>query len=523
MARDLTHLIGQSLMLQFEGPELTSDVRAALARIRPGGVVLFSSNIQSPEQIVGLCRDLQAEARALGLPPLLIAADQEGGTVSRLPEPFVTVPSPMAQAASGDPRAAERCAFISGRQLRDVGITMNFAPVLDVNLQPANPVIRTRAFGDDADTVARFGLAALRGYEAAGVIATAKHFPGHGDTDVDSHHGLPVVAHDRARLRAIELAPFAGAIATGVPAIMTAHIIFPALDEHPATLSRRILTGLLREELGYDGLIVTDAMDMGAIVDRYGREQAAVRAKAAGADVLEMVDTLETQIAAADALRRAVASGELTESCFETTAHRLDTLRSRYRITHHLPASPDPNPDPGLRAEALDIARQSITLLPGGQALPLGRDTRLAVIDCQRARSSIAEDPADRAAAFRETVALTFPDAVFATVGQEPDAVGLARAREIGAAAEMVLLVTRDVEQSPHQAQLGRDLAKGPAPLLHATVRAPYDAGLLPEAAATLLTYGDPPVSLQALVDVLAGRVPARGTPPVRLAGAPLR
>ncbi len=333
-------------MLQFEGPELTSEVRAALRRIRPCGVVLSSANIRSPEQVSALCRDLQAEARTLGLPPLLIAVDQEGGTVSRLPEPFVTVPSSMAQAATGDTEAAERCAIISGRQLRSVGIAMNFAPVLDVNNQPANPVIRTRSFGDDAASVTRFGLAAVRGYAAVDVIATVKHFPGHGDTDVDSHHGLPVVSHDVAHLQATELAPFVAAIAAGVPAVMTAHIVFPALDEQPATLSRRILTGLLREELGFDGLIVTDAMDMSAIVARYGSAAAAVAAKAAGADVLEMVDTLDTQIAAADALREAAAAGGVPRSCFEATARRLAALRTRYRIDHDVPPPSRPVPTP---------------------------------------------------------------------------------------------------------------------------------------------------------------------------------
>lgn len=521
MTGDLVELVGQSLMLQFNGPALTSEVRDALERIRPCGVVLFSANIRSPEQIFGLCRDLQAEARALSLPPLVIAVDQEGGTVSRLPGPFVTVPSPMAQAATGDPAAAERCALISGRQLRSVGISMNFAPVLDVNVQPANPVIRTRSFGDDAAAVSRFGLAALRGYEATGVIATVKHFPGHGDTNIDSHHGLPVVPHDMAHLRMTELAPFAAAIGAGAPAVMTAHIVFSALDPHPATLSRRILTGLLREELGFDGLIVTDAMDMGAIVQRYGRGEAAVAAKAAGADVLEMVDTLETQVAAAEALRRAVASGELPPSCFEATAHRLAALRARYRISHDLPSSPDLSAD--LAEEALSTARRSITLLWGGDVLPLGHDTRLAVIDCQRARSSIAEDPADRIAAFREAVAGTFPAAAFVTVGQEPAAAELALAREIGAASDAILLATRDIEQSPLHAQLGRELTTGSPPLIHAAVRSPYGADLLPGAAASVLTYGDPPASLQALVDVLAGRVTAPGTSPVRLSGAPMR
>ena len=515
MTTDLTNLVGQSLMLQFGGSDLTPEVRAALRAIRPGGVVLFSSNIDSPAQVAGLCGALQAEARGLGLPPLVIAVDQEGGTVSRLPAPFVTVPSPMAQAATGDPGAAERCALISGRQLRAVGITMNFAPVLDINNQPANPVIRTRSFGDDPAAVTRFGVAAVRGYEAANIIATVKHFPGHGDTAVDSHHGLPTVAHGLDRLRAVELAPFAAAIAAGVPAVMTAHIVFSALDDVPATLSRRILTGLLREEMGFTGLIVTDAMDMGAIVARYGQANAVVAAKAAGADLLEMVDTLDTQIAAATALRAAAESGRLPLACFEDTAARLTALRTRYTITGE--TSPATAVDPALAAEALSIARQGITVLHGAETLPIPADARLVVIDCQRRRSSLAEDPVDRAGILRHAITAAFPRAVTRTIGEDASPDDVSAARALAATGDRVLLVTRDANLAPLHTRLGQDLVAGPCPLIHASVRAPYDAHSLPGAATTLLTFGDPPVSLQALADVLVGKAVAEGISPVAL------
>ena len=249
-----------------------------------------------------LCGALQAQATALGLPPLLIAIDQEGGIVSRLPAPFITTPSSMAQAATDDPAAAQECTRITGRQLRAFGINTNFAPVLDVNCNPANPVIGTRAFGADPHTVTRYGLAALQGYRETGVIATIKHFPGHGDTGVDSHFGLPVAHHDRARLDAVELAPFKAAIAAGAPALMSAHMVFSALDNLPATLSRAILTELLRSELGFEGVIFTDALNMRAIADRYGATEAAIMAKAAGADVLLPLGHLAGQVAVVKAL-----------------------------------------------------------------------------------------------------------------------------------------------------------------------------------------------------------------------------
>src|SRR5262245_37329691 len=257
MSHSSADLVGQSLLLSFSGSELTREIQMALERVRPAGVILFAANIASPAGLRRLCAELQQSVARLGLPPLLIGVDQEGGVVSRLPAQFVTTPCAMAQAIGGDPEAARECATITGRQLRACGVNLNFAPVLDVNCNPANPVIGTRSFGADAGTVTRFGLAALAGYRTAGVIATVKHFPGHGDTTVDSHLGLPAVDHGRARLDEVELAPFRAAIAAGAPAVMSTHIVFRALDTLPATLSRNILTDLLRGELRFDGIVFT--------------------------------------------------------------------------------------------------------------------------------------------------------------------------------------------------------------------------------------------------------------------------
>lgn len=511
---ELSRLVGQSLMVQFRGPEVTDEVREAMGRIEPAGVVLFSSNITSREQVAILCRDLQREAKTLGLPPLVIAADQEGGTVSRLPADFVTVPSPMAQAATGDTKATERCAVISGRQLRAVGITMNFAPVLDINSQPQNPVIRTRSFGDDPKQVSVHGLAALKGYEKAGVIATAKHFPGHGDTSIDSHLGLPVVSYKRKHLERNELMPFSAAIRAGIPAIMTAHIIFSSIDEVPATLSRSVLRDLLRRELDFDGVIVTDAMDMGAIVDGYGRGPAAVRAKQAGADLLEMVAPFAFQFEVAEALLKAVKSEDLSRKVFERTAARVAALRHRYQIVHDVPEPTEPNPKHAI--DALAIAQRSITVVREDVPLPLAPDVQLAVIDCQRRRSSIAEDPVNRAAVLKSAITAAFPKARHLIVSEEATARQLSSVRAAAAKADVVLFVTRDADLIDLHARLGQELAET-KPLIHASVRAPYDTGFIPAAKTTLLTYGDPPVSLQALVDVLAGKAKAEGSAPVRL------
>jgi beta-N-acetylhexosaminidase len=511
---ELSRLVGQSLMVQFQGPELTDEVRDALGRIEPAGVVLFTSNITSREQVAQLCRNLQAETKALGLPPLLIAIDQEGGTVSRLSSDFVTVPSPMAQAATGDTKATERCAVITGRQLRAVGINMNFAPALDINVQPRNPVIRTRSFGDDPKLVSVHGLAALKGYEKANVIATAKHFPGHGDTNVDSHHGLPVVPHKRKHLERNELMPFSAVVRAGIPAIMTAHIIFSTIDDEPATLSRPVLNHLLRRDLDFDGVIVTDAMDMGAIVDNYGRGPAAVKAKQAGADLLEMVAPLEFQFEVAETLRKAVKSDDLSRKVFERSANRIADLRKRYQIIHDVPPVPEPNPKHPI--DALAIAQRSITIRKDEIGFPLDADVHLAVIDCQRQASSIAEDPVDRTAILKDALKSAFPKARHVAIGAQPSDRECAAARAAAEKAEVVLYVTRDADLIPAHASFGQELALA-KPLIHASVRAPYDSVVIPAAKANLLTYGDPPVSLQALVEVLSGCAKAEGSAPVKL------
>ncbi|MDP9368673.1 MAG: beta-N-acetylhexosaminidase [Chloroflexota bacterium] len=516
MSQNLESLVGQSLMLAFVGSTATPELLDALAQARAAGVVLFADNIQTPAGVHDLIRTLQGQAAALGLPPLLVAVDQEGGIVSRLPEPFTTVPSQMAQAATGDSAAAHGCALITARQLRAVGINLNFAPVLDVNCNPANPVIGTRSFSENPDIVTRFGLAALRGYKEAGVIATVKHFPGHGDTEIDSHLGLPVVRHDIARLKKVELAPYAAAVQAGVPAVMSAHVVLEAIDELPATLSAEVLTGLLRRDLGFDGVVFTDDLTMRAITDRYGLAQAAVRAKAAGADVLVLaVRTLDEQVSVARALRDAVASGALPAEIFEATADRLDRLRSAYGISTAV--SPFIELEPTLAQDVLAIARRSITVVQGQERLPLPADTRVALIDCLLPRWSRVEEAVERAALLRELVEQAFPAATSITVDPEPTEDDLARARPLAGAADTVLLVTRDAQWVTHQVQLARELAASGTPLIHAAVRGPYDGETIRGAAATLVTYGDPPVSLRALVDILAGRAKPEGTLPVRL------
>ncbi|TCB95999.1 glycoside hydrolase family 3 protein [Micromonospora zingiberis] len=291
-----------------------------------GSVVLFSRNVVDPEQVTALTAALRAER-----PDVIVAIDEEGGDVTR----FESVrgssrPGNLALGVVDDPALTEEVARDLGVELAAAGVTLNYAPDADVNSNPDNPVIGVRSFGADASLVARHTTAWVRGLQSSGVAACAKHFPGHGDTHVDSHHDLPRITADRARLDAVELAPFRAAVAAGVQAVMTGHLLVPALDPQlPATLSERILGGLLREELGFNGVVVTDGIEMQAVAGRYGFAGAVVRALAAGADAIcvggEHADE-ETVRHLRDAIVAGVVAGELPEERLAEAAKRVGQL-----------------------------------------------------------------------------------------------------------------------------------------------------------------------------------------------------
>lgn len=288
---DVDALAGQVLVAGFQPGEEDE----ALGRVRAGrlgGIILFRRNVGPLTDVAALLRRF-VDATPAGL-PLLVAVDQEGGRVERLrDEPILRLPPMRELAAQDDPELTREAARALGEQLAMLGFTMDFAPVLDVDTNPDNPVIGDRSFGRDAQTVARHGLAFAAGLEEAGLLSCAKHFPGHGDTDLDSHLALPRLSHDRARLDRVELEPFRRAVGR-IPAVMTAHVVFDALDPRvPATLSRRVVTGLLREELGWEAVVVSDDLEMKAVMNGWSVPDAAVLAIEAGCDQLLVCSRLD--------------------------------------------------------------------------------------------------------------------------------------------------------------------------------------------------------------------------------------
>ncbi|MGK5442411.1 glycoside hydrolase family 3 protein [Micromonospora sp. URMC 105] len=335
-----------------------------------GAVVLFARNVVDPGQLAALTATLRAER-----PDVLVAIDEEAGDVTRIESALGSSrPGNFALGAVDDPALTEEVARDLGVDLARLGVTLNYAPDADVNNNPANPVIGVRSFGADPQLVARHTAAWVRGLQSAGVAACAKHFPGHGDTQVDSHHDLPRIGADRARLDAGELVPFRAAVAAGVQAVMTGHLLVPALDEElPATLSPRILGDLLRDELGFSGVVVTDAVEMRAVTDRYGFTGAAVRALAAGADAICVGGERADEDAARhlrDAIVAAVVAGELPEERLAEAAKRVGQLAAWTVAARADRPSAAGSPADG-SAVGLAAARRALRVSGAATALPL--------------------------------------------------------------------------------------------------------------------------------------------------------
>jgi beta-N-acetylhexosaminidase len=321
--------IGQLLIGSFPGTTLPAEWRSLARDFDVGGAILFSRNVEAPEQVVELAASVESLGRAM---PAWVSIDQEGGRVARLKEPFTRWPPMAVLGRAGSEALAERFGQALARELTAVGITLDYAPVLDIHTNPKNPVIGDRALAERAEEVARLGTAIIRALQQEGVAACGKHFPGHGDTSADSHFELPLVEHPPDRLRAVEFEPFRAAIAEGVAFIMTAHVLVPALDEErPASLSPRIIHDVLRAELGYEGVILSDDLEMKAISSRMSVPAAAVEAIRAGCDgVLVCSGDIEAQAATLEALVKAVESDVITRARIDDALKRLKRVKERF-------------------------------------------------------------------------------------------------------------------------------------------------------------------------------------------------
>jgi beta-N-acetylhexosaminidase len=343
--RDIRRHIGQLAITGFAGRSIPQDLRLLAREFDLGGVIFFGRNVEAPDQVAEMSRDAQALAAES---PLWVSVDQEGGRVARLKSPFTVWPPMLTLGRSGDERLAERFARALAAELRAVGISLDYTPVLDILTNPANPVIGDRALAEQAEDVARLGAVIIRTLQAEGIAACGKHFPGHGDTTTDSHHELPVVDHPPDRIDRVELVPFRAAVAADVAGIMTAHILIPSLDdERPATLSPRIMR-MAKEGLKFEGVVFTDDLEMKAISGKYGLAEAAVGALAAGCDVVLLCGADHgAQSAALEAIIHAVEEGVLPVKRVE------DALARQRRVKERFLAPPRPMPLSGTALRTL--------------------------------------------------------------------------------------------------------------------------------------------------------------------------
>lgn len=340
--RHLRPQLGQLAILGFAGHDIPADLAALAREFDLGGIIIFARNVAEPAQVLELSRQARELRREL---PLWISVDQEGGRVARLKGPFTTWP-PMCTLGRAPAEQgltlARRFATALAAELQAVGINMDYAPVLDVHTNPRNPVIGDRALAEEAGRVASLGRAIIEALQGQGVAACGKHFPGHGDTSADSHHELPLVEHPPERFRDVELVPFRAAVDAGVASIMTAHVLAPALDaERPATLSPAIVTDLLKRDLGYDGLVLSDDLEMKAISERHGPGEAAARAVAAGCDAFLVCGPDPARhLEAIEGIIRALEAETLAVTRVEDALARHRRIKQRF-LLREAPA-PDP-------------------------------------------------------------------------------------------------------------------------------------------------------------------------------------
>ncbi|MEV7276018.1 glycoside hydrolase family 3 protein [Streptomyces sp. NPDC093111] len=496
-------------------------------RYHVGGIIYFAwaHNTRDPHQIAELSNGIQRAALAQATPvPLLLSTDQEHGVVARIGKPATLLPGAMAIGAGGSHEDAGAAGRIAGAELAALGIRQDYAPVADVNVNPANPVIGVRSFGADPEAVAGLVAAQVKGYQRAGIAATSKHFPGHGDTAVDSHNGLPVITHTAEQWAAIDAPPFRAAIRAGIESIMTAHIVVPALDPSgdPATLSRPILTGILRERLGFDGVVVTDSLSMEGVRTKYGDDRVPVLALKAGADQLLNPPKLDV---AWNAVLKAVRDGELTEARLDESILRILRLKARVGLLDDpYVTSAGVDRTVGIRAHlarADRIAERTTTLVVNEEGfLPLSRRThpKVLVVGADPASPSATTGPPTTvlAAAFTE---LGFTARALST-GSVPTPALIEQAVAAAAGQDVIVVGTYNLTPTTSQLTLLARLTATGVPVVTIALRNPYDVARITGQRASLATYSWTDVELRAAVRVITGRAKPRGRLPVAVQSA---
>jgi beta-N-acetylhexosaminidase len=507
LASELTleEQIGQILMVGFPGTEPTPQLVKLIQQYHVGNVVLFSRNVQSAQQLRELTGKLQEIAREAGQRlPLLIAIDQENGMVRRLGTDATLFPGNMALGAIGEEQSAYEVALGAGLELRALGVNLNLAPVVDVNNNPANPVIGVRSFGENPRQVARLAGAQIRGYQDAGIATCIKHFPGHGDTATDSHLAMPTIPYEMERLEQVELVPFKRGIAAGTDCVMSAHIYFPALmgaTELPGTLSPAVIHQLLREQLGFQGVIMTDCLEMSAVSETVGVGKGTVLAQKAGNDLILISHRYDRQLAGIEALKEKLQQREQAQTSAPSLAWVGCASHGELRDQ--------------LYERSVTLIRDNNKLLP----LRLEPEQRLLLVYTHRDIWTQAEDKGYPEDFLAESLRQRHPNTDVFALSDKSKAADYERlyraAREAGA----TLMVTVNALLDARQSEVMRGLIATGCPLIGLAAYSPYDLLAFPELGAYLATYEYTQPAIAAAIRLLFGEIESQGKLPVSLPG----
>ncbi len=548
----LEEQIGQLLMVGFWETTPSQEVIDLIKNYHVGNIIFFSRNIIDAQQVLELTQSLQSIAKEAGHRyPLLIAIDQENGLVQRLGEAATIFPGNMALGAIGSEEITYQVALATGRELQSLGINMNLAPVVDINNNPANPVIGVRSFGEDPHLVARLGAAMVKGYAAAGIISCLKHFPGHGDTAVDSHLSLPVIRHTFERLEALELVPFRSGIEAGAESVMIAHVAFPTLVEsiagaspattnlvdlpvnvvssgtpsgcHVATLSRAIVQNLLREQLNFHGIIISDCLEMHAISATFGTQLAAVMALQAGIDLVLVSHNYPQQRGSIESIKAAIQAGELSQQTISQAAERILSHKARHLSWDNLPTSTsvseciERESHTQLQAHAYGL---STTLVRNeDHLLPLhpGAEQRIVVLSPQRNTMSMVEDRYYSDEVLADIIKRYHTPVEILPIAPGTAAGGYEQLLKTTTESDIFIVATVNAHLDEEQAELVRYLISSGRRVIGIAARNPYDLQVFPQLRTYLATYEYTPPALEAAVRVIFGEREARGHLPVSI------
>ena len=511
----LREKIGQRLVAGFPGTEPDEEFRRLVQEYKVGNIILFRHNIVDEEQLTRLCAQLHTLIEeSTGLPPF-ITIDQEGGVVTRLPSDELNVPGAMALAAAGNTDNAYRAGYYTAAQLRRCGINFDLAPDMDVNCNPDNPVIGVRNYSDDPTKAAQYGSAMLKGLLDGGVYACLKHFPGHGDTAVDSHLGLPCIDKSLKQLEEMELIPFRVGIAAGTPAVMSTHILFPQLEEKriPATMSRAIMTGLLRGKLGFDGLIISDCMEMQAIQTYYGTVNGVIAAMDAGVDLVFISHTPELAKEAVEKAEAAFTNGILDAREMDASVERI--LQHKQRCAAMQPTDGLPN-ESSMRQAIRAMREKSVTAvhLPISGIPSLG-DSPL-FLGCPDYRSTLASNSSSSHVTFAEEMQRRAGRGTALVTPKDPTDEDIKAITQTAKQHTCIVLGTYNGHILEGQLRLAAALAETGLPMMAVALRNPYDLADLPAHVAALCAWEYTQPMFDALWPVLAGETLPTGKLPLK-------